>query len=208
MPTSKAKRTISDVLRQTIRESGVPLLRIDHATGLARQRIMHFLRGDQTLQLRNAERLAAYFRLKMIPTAAVNGRRQRRRAATHSAARLLAARNRAPRGTGQQPLSEVLRDAIRACGLPLARIERKAGVSRARIRRFLRGGEGLRLRSVDKLAAYFGLELVAPTGTGKPTRALGDTFLADTLFAARKLVEIAGGIDRARQAVEWVERLR
>ena len=53
----------------------------------------------------------------------------------------------------------MLRKVIRASGKPLLAIERDTGVQRASISRFLRGERCLRSDAVDKLAAYFGLEL-------------------------------------------------
>ncbi len=56
-------------------------------------------------------------------------------------------------------ISDVLRETIQASGKPLLAIERDTGVHRASISRFLRGQCWLRSDAVDKLAAYFGLEL-------------------------------------------------
>lgn len=56
-------------------------------------------------------------------------------------------------------MSEVLRDAVKASGLPLLTIEQQTGVDRASVRRFLRGERSLRLDKADALAAYLGLYL-------------------------------------------------
>jgi hypothetical protein len=68
-------------------------------------------------------------------------------------------------------LSDVLRKAIVESGLPLLVIEREAGVVRASMMRFVRGDQTIRLDAADKLAAYFGLRLVADAA--KPTKPAG-----------------------------------
>jgi plasmid maintenance system antidote protein VapI len=71
---SRSKATISDVLRRTIRESKKPLLVIERETGVARGSVMRFVRGDQSLRLDIADKLAAYFGLKV---SAAKGRKAR-----------------------------------------------------------------------------------------------------------------------------------
>jgi len=63
-----------------------------------------------------------------------------------------------------QPITDLLRKTIADSGLPLLVIERETGVKRASVMRFLRGEQSLRLDMADKLAAYFGLELVSRKG--------------------------------------------
>lgn len=58
-------------------------------------------------------------------------------------------------------LSDVLRQAIIDSELPLKRLSREADVARASLIRFVRGERSLHLTAADKLAAYFGLSLVA-----------------------------------------------
>ncbi len=60
---------ISDLLRRTIRESGVPYLRLQEATGVTRSSIMRFVEGRQFLRLDAADRLSAYFGLRLITEA-------------------------------------------------------------------------------------------------------------------------------------------
>lgn len=57
-------------------------------------------------------------------------------------------------------VSETLRKTIEDSGLSLLEIERQTGVSNAIINRFIHGKRGLNLSSVDRLAEFFGLELV------------------------------------------------
>ena len=65
------------------------------------------------------------------------------------------------------PITDLLRRTIADSGLPLLVIQRKTGVQRASVMRFLRGEQSLRLDVADKLAAYFGLELVQRKATEK-----------------------------------------
>ena len=68
MGKKKPKAPISDLLRNTIAESGKPLLAIERETGVKRQSIMRFLRGERSLRLDIADKLAAYFRLELQTT--------------------------------------------------------------------------------------------------------------------------------------------
>jgi transcriptional regulator with XRE-family HTH domain len=56
-------------------------------------------------------------------------------------------------------VSDALRKAIIASGIPLLRIEQETGVHRGSLSRFVRGERGLQLAVVDTLAAYLKLEL-------------------------------------------------
>jgi transcriptional regulator with XRE-family HTH domain len=67
-------------------------------------------------------------------------------------------------------MTEVLRQAVLASGLPLQQIAEAAGVERASLSRFVRGQRTLRLDMADRLAAYLGLELKQ---TGRRARAHG-----------------------------------
>jgi plasmid maintenance system antidote protein VapI len=62
-------------------------------------------------------------------------------------------------GDPPSPISDLLRRAIAASGVPYKALERETGVARASIMRFVRGSQSLRLDMADRLAAYFGLEL-------------------------------------------------
>ena len=65
MNASQSKAPISDLLRQTIAESGVSYNALQNLTGVTRASIMRFVRGDQSLRLDVADRLAAYFDLEL-----------------------------------------------------------------------------------------------------------------------------------------------
>ncbi|MHB1037775.1 MAG: hypothetical protein ACYC35_25430 [Pirellulales bacterium] len=58
--------TVSDVLRKTIAESGIPLLTLEQETGVVRASIMRFVRGDQSLLLSKVDALAEYFGLELV----------------------------------------------------------------------------------------------------------------------------------------------
>ncbi len=52
---------LSDALKKAILESGEPLLRIQEKTGVQRASLSRFLRGERSLRLDLADKLAAYF---------------------------------------------------------------------------------------------------------------------------------------------------
>src|SRR4051812_41822448 len=58
---------ITDLLRKTLAESGVPLLALQRETGVTRASVMRFVRGERSLRLDMADRLAAYFGLALGP---------------------------------------------------------------------------------------------------------------------------------------------
>ena len=63
----KKTPTISDVLRKAIVKSGIPLLALEQETGVVRASIMRFVRGDQSIRLDAADRLAAYLGFRLGP---------------------------------------------------------------------------------------------------------------------------------------------
>jgi plasmid maintenance system antidote protein VapI len=66
MNASQSKAAISDLLRRTIAESGVSYNALQKETGVTRASIMRFVRGDQSIRLDMADRLAAYFGLRLV----------------------------------------------------------------------------------------------------------------------------------------------
>jgi plasmid maintenance system antidote protein VapI len=58
---------ITDVIRQAILDSGLPLLRIADETGVERASISRFVRGKNSLRLDMADKLATYFGLTLTP---------------------------------------------------------------------------------------------------------------------------------------------
>ena len=65
---TKAPTTMTDTLRQAIRESGLPMLTLATETGIERASLIRFARGDQSLRLDLADRPAEYFGLELQPT--------------------------------------------------------------------------------------------------------------------------------------------
>ncbi len=64
--TDKAESPITALLRKTIAESGVPYLVLHRETGVARASIIRFVRGDTSLRLDVADKLAARFGLELV----------------------------------------------------------------------------------------------------------------------------------------------
>ena len=61
-------RSMSDVLRKAIAESGLAYIALERATGVQRLSITRFMRGEQSLRLDKAEQLAAHFGLELRAT--------------------------------------------------------------------------------------------------------------------------------------------
>ena len=57
-------------------------------------------------------------------------------------------------------LTDALRDAINESGMTFKAIERDTGVLRQSLMKFVRGETSLRLNLADKLAKFFGLQIV------------------------------------------------
>ena len=53
--------TITEILRQAIVDSGLPLQQVAERAGVERASLSRFVRGQRTLRLDMADRLAAYF---------------------------------------------------------------------------------------------------------------------------------------------------
>ena len=64
-------------------------------------------------------------------------------------------------------LADALRDAIADSELSFAELERRTGVLRQTLMTFSYGEGGLRLVTADKLARYFGMKIVVPSGEGE-----------------------------------------
>jgi len=62
--------TMTDALRAALNdaiESGSPFREVERETGIVRQSLMPFARGEQTLRLDKADLLAVYFGLELKP---------------------------------------------------------------------------------------------------------------------------------------------
>ena len=66
MNESRNHSSISDQLRRAIVESGESLNSLQKATGVPRASIMRFVRGDQSLRLDKADRLAEHLGLNIV----------------------------------------------------------------------------------------------------------------------------------------------
>jgi hypothetical protein len=63
----KEDAPLTDALRRAITESGRSFKALEKETGVLRQSLMRFIRGEQSLRLDMADRLAVYFGLKLQP---------------------------------------------------------------------------------------------------------------------------------------------
>lgn len=63
---SKPLPTMTEVLRQAIVESGIPLLVLERETGVVRASIRRFVAGRNSLHLDVADKLATYFGLVLV----------------------------------------------------------------------------------------------------------------------------------------------
>jgi plasmid maintenance system antidote protein VapI len=61
------REPLTGVLRRAILESGVSFNALEQGTGVLRQSLMKFARGEQSLRLDMADRLAAFFGLELRP---------------------------------------------------------------------------------------------------------------------------------------------
>ena len=64
---SNAATTMTDLLRRTIIESGMAMKALERETGVQRLSIVRFVRGEQSLRLDIADKLAGYFGLALQP---------------------------------------------------------------------------------------------------------------------------------------------
>ena len=60
-------RTIAETLRAAINASELPFLTLEQETGVLRQSLMPFARGEAGINIDAADKLAAYFKLELRP---------------------------------------------------------------------------------------------------------------------------------------------
>jgi hypothetical protein len=65
--TGQPEQPITEVLRRAIAVSGRPFKALERETGVLRQSLMKFSRGEQTLRGDAFDRLAVYFGLELRP---------------------------------------------------------------------------------------------------------------------------------------------
>ena len=56
---------MTESLKRAIRESGLSFRFLEHETGVKRQSLMKFIRGETSLRLDIADKLATYFELEL-----------------------------------------------------------------------------------------------------------------------------------------------
>ena len=61
------KHTIAETLRTGLNESGLSFLALERETGVIRQSLMPFARGESSISLDAADKLATYFGLELQP---------------------------------------------------------------------------------------------------------------------------------------------
>ena len=61
----RSEAPLSDVLRRVIAQSGLSFKALERETGVVRQSLMRFARGERSLRLDMADKLAAYFGLEL-----------------------------------------------------------------------------------------------------------------------------------------------
>ena len=62
-----ASQPFTEALKKAIAESGMAHIGLERATGVKRQSIMKFMRGERSLRLDMADRLAVFFGLQLRP---------------------------------------------------------------------------------------------------------------------------------------------
>jgi hypothetical protein len=62
----KRPMTMTEALKSAVEASGMTLLEIERATGVKRASIMRFMRGETSLRLDVADKLAVYFGLAVV----------------------------------------------------------------------------------------------------------------------------------------------
>lgn len=67
MSKSRPRPTLTDVLRAAIERSGLTRYRIAKETGIPESHLGRFARGDMSIRLDKADRLAAYLGLRLTP---------------------------------------------------------------------------------------------------------------------------------------------
>ena len=65
--TMVPKRPITDILRKAVKDSGMTFLALERETGVIRQSLMPFARGETSISLAAADKLAEYFGLELKP---------------------------------------------------------------------------------------------------------------------------------------------
>ena len=67
-PVMPRRKTMTDVLKQAVRDSGQSYYAIAKATGIVEESLSRFMRGRQSLRLDKADALASYFGIECRQT--------------------------------------------------------------------------------------------------------------------------------------------
>ena len=62
----KKLRTMTERLQQAIAESGLPFIELERQTGVLRQSLMKFARGETSIHLDSADKLAEFLGLELV----------------------------------------------------------------------------------------------------------------------------------------------
>jgi plasmid maintenance system antidote protein VapI len=63
---NKRESPLIGVLKEAVRDSGVPLNELAKRTGVSQPQLSRFVRGERSLTLPAAEKLAIYFGFKLV----------------------------------------------------------------------------------------------------------------------------------------------
>jgi plasmid maintenance system antidote protein VapI len=63
----KRHAPLTTILRKAIADCGLPFQRLEKETGVTRQTLMGFVRGERTIYLDMADKLAVFFGLELAP---------------------------------------------------------------------------------------------------------------------------------------------
>ena len=81
MTKQQKMKSMTEILRQAIVESGLPTLTVSNEAGVSRGSLIRFIRGERSLRLDCADKLAAYFGLSLQGSRPAAGTKQARQAA-------------------------------------------------------------------------------------------------------------------------------
>jgi transcriptional regulator with XRE-family HTH domain len=76
MPSKLKQQSMTDVLRHAIEDSGLAFIELERQTGVLRQSLMKFARGETSLRLDLADKLAEFFDLQLQPRKAAKPKRK------------------------------------------------------------------------------------------------------------------------------------
>ena len=62
----KKLRTMTERLQQAMAESGLPFIELERQTGVLRQSLMKFARGETSIHLDSADKLAEFLGLELV----------------------------------------------------------------------------------------------------------------------------------------------